>query len=599
MAKKNVVPIDYTARNFSAIKGELINYAKKYYPDTFKDFNEASFGALLLDSVAYVGDMLSFYLDYHANESYLETSLEYDNIVRLAKQSGYKHTTFSQTYGSADLYVLIPSKELDNEPDLAYVPTLLKGSSFSTVGGSKFTLLEDLNFLDANTDVVGTQLSSDGTRADYYTLKSSGTVVSGNVHRASINVGDFRRFLKIEIPSNNVGEIVSVFDSEGNEYFEVDHLSQNVIYKPIANTGANRAKTPSILKPFPVPRRFMVDTERDRASLIFGYGSERDIKKNNVADPSDIALNFYGRDYVSDLSMDPKKLVSSDKFGVTPVNTTLAITYRSNDFQNANAAARTLTIVNSANLLFRNENNLNSSVVNYIKNSIRVLNNEPIQGFTTVNTTEEIKKKALHAMATQSRAVTKQDYIAAAYSMPSKFGSIKRCTIFRDDDDLRRNLNMYIVSESASGYLERTNTAIKTNLGTWLNQYRMISDSIDIFDVSIVNLGIDFDVIVEDEKNKFDILQAANQAIIDDLLQTPPEIGEPFYITDVFKALKDVDGILDVIDVRMVNKRGTNYSDFELNIRESLSLDGRRVDLPFSSIWEIKYPSIDIRGSTR
>ena len=224
MKKKEIVPVNYTAKDFAQIKNELVNYAKKYYPETFKDFNEASFGSLLMDTVAYVGDMLSFYLDYQANESYLETALEYDNIVNLARQSGYKHSTFSQTYGSADFYVLVPSKELENAPDLTYVPILLKDSVFSTTGGSKFTLLEDVNFLDANTDVVGTQLSSDGTRAEYYTLKASGTVVSGNIYRTVINVGSFRKFLKIEIPASNVGEIVSVFDAEGNRYYEVDYL---------------------------------------------------------------------------------------------------------------------------------------------------------------------------------------------------------------------------------------------------------------------------------------------------------------------------------------------------------------------------------------
>ena len=599
MKKKEIVPINYTAKDFMQIKTELVNYAKKYYPETFKDFNEASFGSLLMDTVAYVGDMLSFYLDYQANESYLETALEYDNIVNLAKQSGYKHSTFSQTYGTADFYVLVPSKELENAPDLTYVPILLKDSVFSTTGGSKFTLLEDVNFLDANTDVVGTQLSSDGTRAEYYTLKASGTVVSGNIYRTVVDVGDFRKFLKVEIPASNVGEIISVFDADGHRYYEVDYLSQNTIFKQLQNTGANANTVKSILKPMPVPRRFVVERNRDRSTIVFGYGSESDIKNRNVVDPSQIALNVYGKDYVADVSMDPNKLVSSDKFGVTPVNTKLIITYRANDFQNSNAASKTLTIVNSANLLFKNENNLNSSIVNYIRNSVRVLNNSPIQGYTSVNTTEEIKRKALYAKATQSRAVTKQDYVAMAYAMPPKFGSIKRCAIFRDEDDLRRNLNMYVISESASGNLQRTNSAIKNNLITWLNEHRMVSDSIDIFDASVINLGVDYSIIVGDEKNKFDILKQANQAIIDDLLETPPELGEPFYLTDVFKSLKDVDGIVDVVDVRLVNKRGVNYSDFELNIRGAMSSDKRRLLIPFDSIWEIKYPNIDIRGTTK
>ena len=190
MTKKNIVPVDYTSRDFPTIKRDLLTYVKRYYPDTYKDFNEASFGSMMLDTVSYVGDMLSFYLDYNANETFLETALEYDNIVKIAKQMGYRYEEIVQSFGYVDLMVSVPSKTLDNQPDLSYVPKMLKGSTFSSLGGNMFTLTEDVDFLNENTDVIGSVLSADGTRSDYFVLKTKGRVVSGRAYQTLIEVGE-------------------------------------------------------------------------------------------------------------------------------------------------------------------------------------------------------------------------------------------------------------------------------------------------------------------------------------------------------------------------------------------------------------------------
>jgi hypothetical protein len=599
MAKKNIVPIDYTSRDFNTIKRDLLTYVKRYYPDTYKDFNEASFGSMMLDTVSYVGDMLSFYLDYSANESFLETALEYDNIVKIAKQMGYKYEEVIQSFGYVDLMVSVPSKALDNEPDLNYIPKILKGSTFSTLGGNTFTLTEDVDFLNENTDVIGSILSVDGTRSDFFTLQAKGQVISGQAFQTIISVGDFQRFLKLEIPGDNVGEIISCFDAEGNEFSEVDYLSQNVIFRPIKNTSSNRNVVPHLLKPYPVPRRFIVERERERTFLIFGYGSEADIKKNNIVDPSSVALNMHGKNFVSNNVFDPSKLTSTEKFGVTPVNTTLTINYRVNDFENVNAASRTLRKVIDAKVYFSNQSQLDPEKVDYVRSSVAVDNEEPINGYTSALNTEEIKRKAYDTYALQGRAVTKQDYISAAYAMPSKFGSIKRCSVQRDVDDLKRNINLYIISEDSSGKLQKTNSAIKENLKNWLNNVRMISDTIDILDAFVVNVGIDFDIMVEDESNKYDVLVMCKEKIQEDMLSNYSEIGESLYITDVFKSLKDVPGVLDVIDVRIVNKRGAAYSTFEYDVASNMSLDGRSLEIPYNTVWEVKYPNSDIRGTVK
>jgi len=599
MSKNKVIPVDYTSRDFNSIKRDLLTYAKRYYPDTYQDFNEASFGSLMLDTVAYVGDMLSFYLDYNANESFLETALEYDNVIGLANEMGFKYSETIQSYSNATFSMLIPSKASDNEPDLSYVGKLRAGTTCKTQGGNVFTLTEDIDFLNENTDVVGAILSADKTRTDWYVLQTTGKVVSGREYETNIEFGDFKRFQKAELPGENIGEIIEVVTSEGHQYQEVDFLSQNTVFKAVKNTGKYSNSVPNLLKAFPVPRRFIIERERGKSFLVFGYGSEEDIKKNNIAEPSEVAINLHGRPHEPGMSFDPSKLVSTEKFGIAPSNTTLNIKYRVNSFKNVNAAAGTLNKVIDAKTYFSNEASLDEGKVSYIKDNISVINNEPINGHTSTLTTEEIKRKAKDMYAMQGRAVTKQDYVTAVYAMPSKFGSIKRVSIQRDTDDLRRNINMYVVSESASGTLEKTNSAIKENLRTWLNKVRMISDTVDILDATVINLGIEFELLFEEEKNRFDVMNAAVAEIEEALTTIYPEIGEPFYITDVFKALKDVPGVLDVSDVRIYNKSKGVYSDFEYSIEDNISLDGRRVEIPGHCIWEIKNPTSDIRGTSR
>jgi hypothetical protein len=596
-AKKKFPAIKYTSRDFNSIKNDLVEYAKRYYPDTFQDFNEAGFGALMLDSVAYIGDILSFYLDYNINESFLDTAFLPDNVMRLGKQMGYKFKGNPSSFGIADFYAIIPANSLGLGPDSSYFPFLRRGTQVKSTSGIMFILNQDVTFSDPQNEVVVARVSSNGTPTDY-AVKATGQIVSGELREEIINLGDFKKFLKLQLSNANVSEIVSVVDSEGNEYFEVDYLSQDVVFSPINNYDANQSTTPSSLKPKIVPRRFTVDQMNGITYLQFGGSSEDDTSTDTLTNPSTTVIDFHARNFSSDLSFDPTNILGSPSLGVAPFNTSLTITYRINTQSTVNVSANGLNKIVSPIVDFNNLLDLDASKVQNVISSLEVSNEQPINGDVTEPTVEETKIRIYDSFAAQRRAVTEQDYQSMIYAMPPQFGAIKRANIVRDPDSFKRNLNIYVISEDVRGNLEPSNSTIKNNLRTWLNQGRMINDTIDIIDAKIVNFGIDFTVVGDFETNKFELLSRCVDRLRE-LYNTKMEIGFPFYITDIYTALNDVDGVVDTVDVKIVKKQGVNYSQTSFNFEKQTSSDGRYINVPQNVIMEIRFPSVDITGNVK
>ena len=422
-------PIKYTSREFESIKRDLLEHARRYYPDTYKDFNEASFGALMVDTVAYIGDILSFYLDYSVNESFMDTAIEYNNIVRLSRQAGYKYKANPSSYGTVAIYAIIPASTSGLGPDAAYYPVLKKGSELSSTSGNTFILDEDVRFDNPSNEIVAARTDSTTGLPTSYAVRAYGRIVSGIFGNETITIGSFERFKKIQLASPNISEVLSVRDTEGNDYFEVEHLSQNTIYKEVVNKGDNKETVPSLLRPMIVPRRFVVERDRNNVFLQFGYGGPTEITNPSVAEPKNVVLQLNGRDYITDKSFDPYKLLNTDKFGVAPANTTLTIVYRTNTAANVNASAGSVTKVIRPIIEFANRSDLNDASVLSIVNSLESFNDEPIVGDTTLPSSEELRRRTIDHFATQNRAVTQQDYEALVYAMPEKFGSIKRCRV--------------------------------------------------------------------------------------------------------------------------------------------------------------------------
>lgn len=594
---KKQVPIKYTARDFESIKKELVEYSKRYYPDTFSDFNKSSFGSLILDTVSYAGDVLSFYLDYQFNESMLNTAIEFDNILKISKQLGYKFSPVSTAYGFVTLFISVPAVETGIGPDTNYLPILKKGTTFSSTGGQVFTLVTDVDFSNVQNEIVVANVNNTTGLPTSYAIKAFGVVQSGFFEEKIISVGDYKRFLKIDLEDRNILQITNIIDSDGNEYYQVDNLSQDVIFREVPNNNAQADGVTSILKPFPVPRRYVLDRSRTTTYIQFGYGSEDELTTSSVVEPAQNILQLHGKNYFTDQSFDPTNLIKTDKFGVAPSNTTLTIKYRKANPNISNVGSNTITKVKNASFVFPNILSTAGSLRNTVRTSLEVLNEEPIIGEITLDAAEELKANTLSFYAAQNRAVSLLDYQALIYSIPSNFGKIKRCSIYQDTNSFKRNLNIYVISEASNNTLIPANSIIKTNLKTWLSQYKMINDTIDILDAVIINVGIDFNIISDSFYDKTDILNKALLTLQVMFNNKKYDIGESISVAEIYNTLNKLDGVIDTTSVVVNQKFGGFYSDSVIDLDAMTTFDGKSINAPKNIIYEVKFPAIDIKGT--
>lgn len=595
MPKKAPI-VKYTSRDFNSIKSDLVEYSKRYYPNTYSDFNKASFGSLVLDTVSYVGDVLSFYLDYQFNESFLNTASEFDNVLKIANQLGYKYSTRSTAYGEVTLYLSVPANQNSTGPDLNYFPILKKGSTFSSTGGQLFTLMQDVDFSDLTNEVVVANVDTSTGVPTRFAVKTKGMVQSGFYTQKQITIGTYERFRKIDLNDSDVLEIVSITDSDGNQYYEVDHLSQDVIFREVPNFNFQQDGVPSILKPFSVPRRFVVNKSRTTTTLQFGYGSEDELTTDSVVEPAQVVLQLHAKDYFTDTAFDPTNLIKTDKFGVSPANTILTVIYRKANAGISNVAAGTINKITIPSFTFPNLLETTPTSRAAVVNSAEVTNEQPFVGEVKLDQTEELRNNTLGYYAAQNRAVSLLDYQSIIYGMPAKFGRVKRCFITQDNDSFKRNINLYIISQDNNGFLASSNSTLKENLKTWLSQYKMINDTIDVLDATIVNVAIDFNIVANPDYDKTDVLNSALTTLQAEFIKKL-EIGESFPIAKIYNILNKLTGVQDTTNVKVSAKIGGFYSNASLNLDKMITYDGKYIRAPKNVIFEVKFPTADIKGT--
>ncbi len=591
--------VKYTSRDFESIKNDLLDYTKRYYKDGYRDFSEASFGSLMLDLVSYTGDILSYYLDYHVNESFIDTSLEFDNIRKHARAMGYKFAGTPSSFGIVSLFILCPANTDGNAPDTSYLPILKAGSSFSAGEGGNFSLTEDVDFAHAKNDVVAARFNSSTGATTYFAVRAHGQVKSGTLQLATVSLTNstFEKFKRIRVGGTNVSDIISVYDSEGNRYYEVDHLSQEAVFVDTTNKNAQTDGVRSILKPFATTRRFTLEQDDTGTYLQFGFGSSGE-DDGGLTDPSRIALQMQGKDYVSSKSFDPSKLISTNKLGVSPYNTELSIIFSSNSSDSTNIAANALNAVIEKQFIFADISSLNEGERDFVERSLEVNNDDPITSISVDISVDELKQRAKSHYAAQNRAVTKQDYESLVYNMPGKFGAISRANVINDPSSSNRKLSLYVISEDNNGSLAETNMITKQNLKNWLNQYKSLNDQIEIYDSKIINFGIDFVVMIDQRFSQDAVLQQCVDEI-KELLADKLYIGEPLYITRIYDRLNRVDGVVDVRKVMISNKTGGNYSSISIDLDKIISKDGTFLKTPDNTILELKFPDLDIKGTAK
>ena len=593
-------PVNYTSRDFNSIKSDLVNYAKVYYPTTFKDFQKAGFGSLMLDNISYIGDILSFYLDYQFNETFIDTAVEFRNVNRIARQAGIKYTPSRSATGILSFFINVPSYGNsggvgdDATPDANYLPVLRKGSTFSTSGNKVYTLVEDVDFSNPNFQTIVNNVDPSTGAPISFIVKGFGKIISGRKQTITKPIGGFLPFRKVLIRVPNITEILSVTDSDGREYYEVDNLSEDVVYRKIPNRGVDSSQVPFIMKPVAAARRFEVIHEDGATYLQFGYGSEEELNVDgNVVDPTLKMLEMDGKEYFSQQSFDPKRLLSSGRMGVSPANTTLTISFRHNTGNDMNTPVGNIKKVLNSSFVFPNSTNLNSSFITNIRNSLEVVNEEAITGDGRLVSADELRLLSKASFNAQKRAVTASDYKALIHTMPSNFGSVKRVAVYRDAKELKNNINIYLMSEDSNGRLLSPSTTLRENIKNYIQDYKLVSDTIDLFNASIINIGFNISVISEPQVDT-DKLRQTIIAKLNSTLATKPQIGENFVISYFTNIINQIDGVADVLRFKVVRRLGDGYAQTRFSIAENTSATGNEIYIPKNAIYEVRYPNIDI-----
>jgi len=592
-------------KDFDGFRSDLLLYARAYFPDNMSDFSDPSLGGLFLDMAAYVGDVMSYYMDHQFTELSIDTATEEKNIARIVESSGVRIVGPSAAFIMVSFAFQIPAKRSGGKyiPKIEHLPIIKEGTQVLSKSGIVFELLEDLDFAAMDPDgefMADYDVSSadaDGV-VNSFTVTMNGPCTSSlsEYHTVSM-LGSFVQFPKIELPESAVTEIVEVFDGDGNRYYEVEYLTQDVVFKRVLNTNSEHPLVPETIELIPAPRRYISRYDRltRLTTLTFGAGDEHTLDDDIIPDPSELAIPLYGKRTLSRFSIDPNKMLDTRSMGIAPQQTTITCRYRVGGGLNHNVPPASITILNK--LILKFEMSPGTAVAAAVRGSLVVTNKNSAAGGEEEPTLEDLKYMVKTFKTSQSRIVTKEDLIARVYTMPSQFGRVFRLSVM-DNPANPLAARLYIISRGADSKLITSPDMLKKNLRTYLNQYRLVSDAVDILDVEVINLKILYEVILDGISSKQLVLQNINSKLKKYFDIKNWQIGQPLLRTDVYSIIADTHGVLSVAGLKVRNISGTKdnreYSTKTFNVK--LNTLKKMIIPPSGGIFEIRHPEFDIVG---
>lgn len=613
---KNVIARSFLNKDRDAFKAMLLQHARTFYPDRIKDFSEASLGGLLLDFPSEVGDHMSFYLDHQFTELDPELAVESTNLQRHLRIAGVPITGASPAVVAVAFALEVPSELVGSQyvPQDSALPVILEGTIVESDEGISFELTEDLDFGSRDADgnlkaamVVG-ETASDGSPSTFILMMGGpgnfprapdGICISGfRTSDSFVIPNSFEAFREITLSNENVTEIISVTDSDGNTYYEVESLAQDTVFKGIPNLDDDGDLVAENLELVPAPYRFTksMSFETKLTTLRFGAGNAATINDDIIPDPSQFALPLYGKRTFTRFSLDPGKLLGTQTLGVSPVNTTMTVVYRYGGGLSHNVSATAITTVTTLKMQFTG--NPTAPLATQIRASVSVKNPDIASGGEDALTLDELRDKIPASRNAQSRIVTKADLLARVYTMPANFGRVFRAGV-RSNPRNPLATQLFIISRNADEQLIVSPDALKKNLRTFLNEFRMISDAIDILDAPVVNLGIEFKVVTEPLAVKNIVLQTIITSLKRYFRVENFNIDQPIRIDEVHNIIFNSPGVVGVIDLRFKGINGTvgdrEYSEVKFDVASNIRK--RMVIGPPGSIFELRFPDTDIVGS--
>ena len=610
--------IKYINKDFTELRASLIDYAKTYFPTTYNDFSPTSPGMMFMEMAAYVGDVLSFYLDNQFQENFLQYARQTNNLFELAYMFGYKPNVTQVAVTEIDFYQQIPSKISGGLyiPDYDYalfIPNNSTVSSTLTNVTSTFLIEDPVDFTVSSsqdpTDV--TIYSVDGSgNPTYYLLKKSRKSVSATINTTSFSFGSPQKFATVDLNDSRIVGVLDVFDSNGNQWYEVDHLGQEMVYTSVKNTNPNdpnyyinQGNAPYLLKLEKQQRRFVTRfLNSTTLQFQFGAGTVNDADEEITPNPNNVGIGLPFEKTKLTTAYSPSNFLFTKTYGIAPSSTTLTVRYLTGGGVTANVSANTLNTLNSTPT-FLNAN-LNASTANSIYNSLAVTNPFAADGGGDGDTIEEIRQNSMANFASQLRNVTQDDYLVRALSMPAKYGVISKAYIEPTKRDALSSagesnsvLDLYILSYNIDKTLRTATPALKQNLTTYLSQYRMIGDAVNIKDGFIINIGVNFEIIVLPDYNNNEVLIKCIDALKTYFAIDNWQINQPIILRELYILLSKIPGVQTVKTIDITNLVGENlgYSPYAYDIKGATSANVVYPSLD-PSIFEVKYPNQDIQG---
>ena len=661
--------IKYLNKDFTDFRNNLIEFSKTYFPKTYSDFNESSPGMMFIEMASYIGDSLSYYIDDTLKESLMVHAEDIENVIALSQYLGYTPKVTSPAITTLSVYQLVPAvgTGINNTIDTKFLLTIKEGMQVESTSGIKFITQDVVDFSDS-TDREITLYERDAVSGEpsFYLVKKYVKVISAEIQTQEFDFGSYQAFQKIDIPATNVIDIYDVRDSNGNKYYEVPYLGQEMVFVDYPNTENNdpdlyqfKTTVPYILKTIKTPKRFVKKVNSDSTTTVqFGAGDPTANDEQLIPNLKNVGLGLPNSISRLEASFDPTNFLHTKTYGTSPSNTTITLKYLVGGGVASNVGKGTLTRITA--IEFEEDTQLftdtERSIYNTTKSSIAVDNEVPATGGRDGETIEEIRQNALANYGSQNRAVTAKDYQIRVLAMPSKFGGIAKAyatadgtldnnspsailsspsalneftdlvmsfvnkpdneepdrksvqTEIRDflvgktsNDNEKNNpfaINLYLLGYDSDGKLSELNRAVKENLKTYLNEFKMLTDGINVSNGYIINIGINFEIITLRNYNNSEVLANCIQELKDYFNIDNWTFNNTINLSELELIVANVDGVSSVPKMEIVNKCGGNYSANAYNI---MAATKDKVIYPSldPSVFEVKFPDVDIKGRAK
>ena len=599
--------IQYNVKTFSDFRNQLTEYAKNYFPDTYNDFSPTSPGMMFMEMAAYVGDVLSFYQDIQLQETLLQYAQEPSNLYSLAYMMGYRPKVSTAATVTLEVSQEVPAKTVNGEqvPDFDFALSLLPHVELeSTVNSTRFLTQDKVDFWYSSsynpTDIIISETTS-GTPSKFKLTKSV-DAISAEIKTETFNIPNVERFTTLNLTATNILGILSITDEDGNEWTEVPYLAQDTVLTEELNPTVNdRQDAPYILKVTKIPRRFVTRFKSTgELEIQFGAGQEGTDDQVITPDPSYVGLgdSTFGVSKL-DIAYDPSNFMYTGAYGIAPLGV-LTVKYLVGGTVASNVPSNTVTNI------FNTTGKVTAVDLSY-QGTLAFTNKKAATGGKDGDAIDELRQNSLRSFNEQLRAVTREDYNIRALTLPARFGNIAKVYTIQDQLQSTKNttdmildsnplsLSMYILAYDNNKHFTPANQTLKQNLKEYLNQYRLVTDSVNIKDAFIVNIGIKYDVILRPSAISYDVLLNCTQALREYFEVSKWSINQPINISKLYTLLDKVKGVQTVQKIEIYNKAGGNYSKYGYDVKGAT-----RNNIVYPSydpcIFEVKFPDIDIEG---